>query len=229
VVDDDPAAVDPSTRRPIELQEPLVQRRLSDVIYDALLEAVVSGSLEPGQMLHDWELARNLDVSRTPVREALQRLTEIGMVEIAPGRYTRVTPIDPAHVADVCRLGGQALALAIELATPQLTTEHIELLERENIAFLAAIASGDGRQIERSAWAFYEVFTTVAERPVYTEAVARLAPHVARWARTHRDWKVLPTLATRRAQVLAAVQARDGASAAELIRRLWSDVADTIC
>jgi DNA-binding GntR family transcriptional regulator len=228
VVENDLAAGDSEARAPIELQEPLVQRRLSDVIYDALLEAVVSASLEPGQMLHDWELARNLSVSRTPVREALQRLTEIGMVEIAPGRYTRVTPIDPAHVADVCRLGGQALALAIELATPQLTAEHIRHLERENVALLGAITSGDGRQIERSVWAFYEVFTTVAERPVYSEAVARLAPHVARWARTHRDWKVLPTLAARRAEVLAAVKARDGASAAELIRRLWNDVADTI-
>ena len=221
---------DAGRRKPlaVELTEPLVQRRLSDVIYGALLEAVITGSLSPGQLLHDSELAQELQVSRTPVREALQRLTEIGLIEISPGRFTRVAPVDPHHVADVCRLGGQALALAIELATPQLGAAELRALEAENAAFLQAVSAGQSSEVQRSVWAFYEVFTQVADRPVYTEAVARLAPHVARWVRLHRDWEYLPALGSRREQILARVQAGDGASAARLVCELWNDLADSI-
>jgi DNA-binding GntR family transcriptional regulator len=224
----EPEIVGSGRRLAIELNEPLVQRRLSDVIYDALLDAVITGSLPPGQLLHDSELAQDLNVSRTPVREALQRLTEIGLVEISPGRFTRVAPVDRAHIADVCRLGGQALALAIELATPQLSPADLAILERENAAFLQAISDSDSSVIQRSVWAFYEVFTIVADRPVFSEAVARLAPHVARWAYLHHDWDLLPALASRREQILAEVQSGDGEAAARLVRDLWNDLADSI-
>jgi len=62
---------------------------LSDEVYARIGAAILNGTLPAGARLRDVELAEQLGVSRTPVREALQRLERFGLVEVAVGRYTR--------------------------------------------------------------------------------------------------------------------------------------------
>src|SRR6478752_2512141 len=62
---------------------------LGDEVFARLGEAILDGQLAPGERLRDHELAQRLGVSRTPVREALQRLERTGLVEVSPNRYTR--------------------------------------------------------------------------------------------------------------------------------------------
>lgn len=64
---------------------------LGDEVYERLAAAILDGTLPAGQHLRDRELAELLGVSRTPVREALQRLERAGLVEVSPNRYTRVS------------------------------------------------------------------------------------------------------------------------------------------
>ena len=75
-------------------------------MYARLGEAILDGSLAPGERLRDHELAERLGVSRTPVREALQRLERTGLVEVAPNRYTRVTTPNDKVQADVFEFVG---------------------------------------------------------------------------------------------------------------------------
>lgn len=70
------------------------QVSVADFVYSEILGAVHDGRLRPGERLNDIELADQFGVSRTPVREALQRLREIGLVEAAAARYTRVSLVD---------------------------------------------------------------------------------------------------------------------------------------
>ena len=210
------------------LNEPMIQRRLSDVIYDALLEAIVTGALEPGQTLHDRDLARELDVSRTPVREALQRMQETGLVEIAPGRYTRVATVDREHLAQVCRVVGQMISLAVEVATPALQAADIDYLRAENSAFLAAVERGQALDSTRRARAFYGVFVERADNPVLATNIARLWPQVARWTAINPGWKSLDALTKTRRRILVAARNRNGIEAAGLVRELWVDLAESI-
>ena len=59
----------------------------------------MDGTLAPGERLRDQELCEWLGLSRTPVREALSRLEQDGLVETAPQRYTQVAPLVPARGA----------------------------------------------------------------------------------------------------------------------------------
>ncbi|ROS49648.1 GntR family transcriptional regulator [Frigoribacterium sp. PhB24] len=79
-------------------QAPLVRRRLSDDVHDLVLAAVLDGTLAPDERLVDDELIAWLGVSRTPIRSALERLDEAGLVDLAPNRHTRVTRPRPADV-----------------------------------------------------------------------------------------------------------------------------------
>jgi len=77
---------------------------LADVLYDRLLAAIVTGEMQPGEKLSDASVAEWAGVSRTPVREALDRLARIHLVEVFPRRGTVVPPVDAARYADT--LGG---------------------------------------------------------------------------------------------------------------------------
>src|SRR5690606_3454106 len=69
---------------------------LGDVVYSVLGTAIRDGVLPAGRRLRDVEVAEALGVSRTPVREALQRLARIGLVEVSASRYTKVAQHDDA-------------------------------------------------------------------------------------------------------------------------------------
>jgi DNA-binding GntR family transcriptional regulator len=83
-----------STETPFEPLDPR-GAALGDEVYTVLGEAIRDGRLAPGERVRDIDLAARLGISRTPVREALQRLERIGLVEVAANRYTRIsTPRD---------------------------------------------------------------------------------------------------------------------------------------
>jgi len=69
-------------------------------VYTALRDAIVAGQLEPGRQISENELAARLGVSRTPIREALQRLREERLVAVVPQYGTFVTHISESAVSD---------------------------------------------------------------------------------------------------------------------------------
>ena len=102
---------------------------LGDEVYARLGEAILDGRLAPGDRLRDQELAEWLGVSRTPVREALQRLERAGLVEVSPHRYTRVS--HPNQQNDTLELVAFNMGIAVRMASERADTETLELaLER---------------------------------------------------------------------------------------------------
>jgi DNA-binding GntR family transcriptional regulator len=95
---------------------------LTDELYDRLRRAIVSGELRPNQRLVEIELANRLEVSRTPVREALQRLALDGLV-LSQRRGWIVREHTAAEIKDIyeCRMAleGYAARLAAERAKPE--------------------------------------------------------------------------------------------------------------
>jgi DNA-binding GntR family transcriptional regulator len=89
---------------------------VKDEVYAALLEWIVDGTLGPGERVRDKELAEALGVSRTPVREALQRLEDAGLVETSASRWTRVASLDVAQAEQVYPVVWSLETLAVELA-----------------------------------------------------------------------------------------------------------------
>lgn len=70
------------------------QRDTAQYIFDTLKEEILTLELKPAEEITEADLCKRFDASRTPVRTAIQRLSDIGLVEIAPYQYTRVSLID---------------------------------------------------------------------------------------------------------------------------------------
>ena len=116
---------------------------LRDRAYTTLRNAIVDGTLAPGERLRDQELTEWLGLSRTPVREALSRLEQDGLVETEPQRFTRVAPLDRRAARDAFPIVAAIHALAAELGVPNLTAADLEAMSNANARFAQALKDDD--------------------------------------------------------------------------------------
>lgn len=111
---------------PVPSSPPTGERQLlRDTVRKQIRDAIIDGTLEPGERLHDEELIAWLQVSRTPIREALGDLVRAGLVEMAPNRYTRVTSPHPDEALEAAQALGVLYGGAVRLAVPRLSAKAL--------------------------------------------------------------------------------------------------------
>ena len=129
---------------PIPASSPPPDRRLlRDDVYGRLRDAIIDGTFEPGEQLRDVDLATWLGVSRTPVREALLRLGQTGLVVALPGRSTTASTGDGRAVREARDVVAAMHELAVREAVPSLTADDLDRMRRANAAFARAVDAGD--------------------------------------------------------------------------------------
>lgn len=131
-----------------------VYRALTDWVVLKILDAVRRGEFVPDQRLSEEDLARRFEVSRAPVRDALHRLEQIGVVERRPPRGMYVRSWTDADYTEVLALMDALNLLAVQLSFGRLTDEDFAQLERIVGEARQATESGleeDRKQIQRDA------------------------------------------------------------------------------
>ena len=94
-------------------------------VYEELLEAVHRGDLLPGERISDGELAKRYGVSRSPVREALQRLRDIGIIEASASRFTRVAVVTPVQTTQAYVVWLSLFATLVEEVIESVPVETV--------------------------------------------------------------------------------------------------------
>jgi DNA-binding GntR family transcriptional regulator len=133
---------------PLNLERPQL---LTDRVCERIREAIVRGELKLGEQVSEAQLAQRMDVSKTPVREALLRLKRDGLVEIHPQRGTFVFRLDPAQVAHLCRYRvmmetsalREAMASRSDLLAADMKRAVNEMRKAEKLHDLQALAGID--------------------------------------------------------------------------------------
>jgi len=121
-----------------------LQRSLArEAVYATLQEWIVRGTLQPGETLRDQDLAVALGVSRTPVREALRRLEDEGLVLTALNRWTRVAPVDVRAADELYPIVGCLEGLAIRQAPGRFNKAQLRALAKANRQLQQAVTKGD--------------------------------------------------------------------------------------
>ena len=100
-------------------------RSISDQVYEVLKERILLGEIVPGERIIEGSIAEDLKTSRTPVREAFQRLVQDGLVERVPQGGVRVTVITPRMVKEVFGIRAVLEVYAVELACENIEAETI--------------------------------------------------------------------------------------------------------
>ena len=200
----------------------LTRQRTSDSVYDALRSAILSRSFAPGQRLNVHELATDLGVSLTPVKDALTRLEAEALVHIRPRSGTFVTAVSPDDVAEAfdircaleCLAAEKAMARASEEDVNGLRALAIEISEPPDAE--AARLTHAARNID-----FHKRIVALAGNRRLIQMYESLDAHI-QIARIHLrlgDWKT--RVQAEREEHLAIVDAlgrRDGEALAAALR-----------
>lgn len=116
---------------------------LSDKVFRGLAEAIVSGRLKPGQRLDEPSVCREFGVSRTPVREALRRLSGSELVEMTPRKGVTVAQIDVEQLTDMYEALAEFEGLCARLSAVRMTALEKKRLEMLNAGRETKIAKGN--------------------------------------------------------------------------------------
>jgi DNA-binding GntR family transcriptional regulator len=135
--------------RPACADRRLARRPLGDRVYQVLWERLLDRRVRPGEKLSDLRLSDELGVSRTPVREALLRLVQEGMVRAEPNRGFYVASFSARDVEEIYALRATLEATALELAIPVLDRATLESalveLDRCEASYAEAATEEDRR------------------------------------------------------------------------------------
>lgn len=166
---------------PIPSDRPGLGRTLlRDDVYLRLRDAIIDGTLAPGEQLRDTELSEWLGVSRTPVREALLRLGRSGLVIAKPGRSTIVSTIDDDTVRDARDVVASMHRLAALDAVPRMTDTHIQAMRDANQRFADALTAGDVDAALAADDALHAVPVAASGNHAITIVLEQFAPVIVR-------------------------------------------------
>ena len=210
---------------PIPTDSPAPQRSLlRDDVYRSIRDAIVRGQLAPGEQLRDQELGAWLQVSRTPVREALQRLAQAGLVVAEPGRMTRVAPEDPELILAARQIAAELHGLAIDLAFPTLDEAALTEMEQANGRLSAALAAGDAEAAIAADDDFHEVALTRSGNPLIPDHLEVVTATLRRAEFLHFESVKGSASPEQHTEIIAAIRAGEHAHAVALTKANWSTI-----
>ncbi|GAB3583043.1 GntR family transcriptional regulator [Leifsonia lichenia] len=156
---------------------------LSDEAYTRIEAAIMDGTLEPGERLRDPELVQWLGISRTPIRHALDRLLDQGLVEMERNRYTRVAPFDVDGVRQAIEVAGDLWAGAALRNRENWSEDDLLLLDDICAALVEAGAQDDTGLYVRAFEHLATLYVRVEGNAVRLRTLANVMPQVRRIAR----------------------------------------------
>ncbi|EYT51798.1 GntR family transcriptional regulator [Leucobacter sp. UCD-THU] len=205
------------------------RRRLSDVAFQRLLEAIIREDLAPGARIRDAELAAQLGLSRTPVREAVNRLVDLGLAESKPSAHTRVTTLTARSVERTLEILQSLDRLAVEQAVPNIGPAQLAELQRMNDRFAEAIRSGSAAAVLDADVTFHQALREYAENPVLMRVMSQLDPHVQRILfRKFSSRLGAPNTVHHHVALLDLIAAGDAAGAASSSAQQWRELGGQI-
>ena len=185
---------------------------------ELIRQAILDGRLEPGSRLKEEELARELGISRTPVREALLMLQAEGLIETTPNRGAVVRTHDADDLIDLYQLRALLEGYAAGQAATRISEADLIVLEESSDRF-DAIAGDDVRELVRENMLFHSTIHAAAESPRLSGMIRRVIelPLVYKsYVWYSPDQKRISAHYHR--QITNAMRARDGDRAEHLMR-----------
>lgn len=142
--------------------EPPLARNASVAATELIRAAILDGRLEPGQRLKEEELARELGISRTPVREALLFLQAEGLVESVPNRGATVRSYEPEEIEDMYQLRALLEGHAAHRAATRISEDDIRRLHESNARFAKLRAADDVVDLIKENLVFHNIILEAA-------------------------------------------------------------------
>ncbi|HPF83918.1 HTH-type transcriptional repressor RspR [bioreactor metagenome] len=203
------------------MREPRLYTTSADYAYQELRHRIITKQLKPGQRLPEVNIAVQMGVSRTPVREALRRLASEGLVIIIPNSGARLAAPTVREIEDTFLVREQLECLAIRLAAERIGDRHLRRLEEALVEEARAIEERDLETYLEVNEAFHKAVADASGNRVLAEYVenilARTNAYVVFYDPFYQN-ETTPTVDSHK-EILMALRAHDSEKSVKLMKR----------
>jgi DNA-binding GntR family transcriptional regulator len=189
------------------------------IVYNAIKELIIKDELKPGTLLVERRLAEYLDLSRTPVREALRKLEASGFVEFIPNSGVFVSHIKIEDIIEIYELREGLDAIAVRLCTQRINDDIIQELESNVLNSEQEFIGNDYLKYLEYDMAFHEVYIREAKNQRLKDILYMLLDQIKRIANlTIGDAERVTTSIQQHKGIIEAMKQQDTARAEQLAR-----------
>ena len=188
-----------------------------EALYNRLKEMTVNFGVRPGERLNEVALARELEASRTPLREALNRLAAERLIEFRPGKGFFCRDLDARSIYDLYELREAVECAAVRKACERATDEQIALLKEQLYATGLTYVGKTIREVTENDEAFHVGIADLSGNAEFVQQLRDINARIRfiRWV--DMAARVLETKGEHR-NIMQAIEARDADTAAALMR-----------
>jgi DNA-binding GntR family transcriptional regulator len=190
------------------------REKLADTAYTRLRDGILRGDPPPGSVLDQRQLAETLDSSRTPVREALRRLLQEGLVEVGSRRQVIVRDFTPHHRREIQYLRGALEPVAVRRACEVMDVDDLDRLRLDLMKQRRAARSGLNEEFLDLDERFHLRIADAAQLPILRAFLGQLGGFVrVATLGARRPPEALQQIVGEHERIVDAIEARDPAAA----------------
>ena len=187
---------------------------LRDVVFEHLRNSILNGDLKPWERLMEVQLAEQLGVSRTPVREAIRKLELEGLVVMVARKGAYVADVSVKDILDVLEVRSVLEGLAAALAAERMTEEELEELELISYHFKRHVENEDTEGMIEKDMQFHDRIIHSTRNPKLIQIAQSLQEQVQRFRITYfSEYSSTKELLVEHQAILEAIANRDAVAA----------------
>ena len=165
---------------------------LADIAYASIEEMIVARNLAPGEMISELQIAKELKMGRTPIREAIARLRHIGFVEVHPRRGTLVSGVDIVRQLELLKVRRPLEECVVHHAVERGTEEELSAVQTIAHALADVAKAGDRIRYFHAKRNLYEAEVSAANNEVLTRTMKALHAQSRRFWYTYEPTDSFP-------------------------------------
>lgn len=192
---------------------------LRDVVFNTLRQGILRGLLPPGLRLMEIQLANQLGVSRTPVREAIRMLELEGLVKTIPRKGAEVAEITKKDLHDVLEVRCSLEELAVELSCKYITEEELQKLRKSLKSFQKLAETSDASALAECDVAFHDIIIQSTQNNRLIQLLNNLREQMYRYRLEYlKDTSAHSHLVQEHQTILSCIEKQDIIGAKKMIR-----------
>lgn len=202
---------------------------LRELVFATLRQAILKGELNPGERLMEIQLAEKMGVSRTPIREAIKKLADEGLVTLIPRKGAVVAGISQKMLTDVLQVRMTLEKMAYECAFKNFKDKDREALEEAEKNFEAAVKEGDIVKITEADEKFHFAIYDAADNDKLSELLQSLKENMYRYRMEYvKDVNARKVLIDEHRMIYDSFINRDYASGLKIVEKHIKNQEDTV-
>lgn len=189
-------------------------RPLREMVYEELKMQILTGAIVPGTRMMEVELAQEMGVSRTPIREAIRKLEKEGLVTIEPRRGAYASQISTDDMVEILEVRQNMEGLAAFFAASRMQPEKMEELKEASSKYNDAVSDSDIENMIKYDTKFHRIIVESCNNKILLQMIEQLQELVLRFRYIYYDnFKRAENMPEEHAQIMNAIASKDAEAA----------------